>query len=160
MILSNYKTFLDKLFQKLNEKGIDVSNYELDHLGYISPFGEEYDKVKQEVLEIADLDHESEVGQWLVSAYKLKTPLIYKNYKIHAIELITPKDGSKVKSGFEHVEFVLNESFDSLIAKYPNLNWDISKIKRKEYSMLKLKLSDDMQVKFPRKSVLRKSKKS
>jgi predicted metalloenzyme YecM len=155
MIHKDYKPFLDKLFQKLDELKVDVSDLKLDHIAYKATLGEEYDQMKLKFLEIADMDHEFEVGKWLVSTYKLKIPLIYKNYKIPAIELIAPKDGSKVKSGLEHVEFVLNESFDSLMKKYPNLDWDTSNVEREEYSMLKLKLGDDMQVKFPKESVLR-----
>jgi len=156
MILSDYKNFLDRILSKIHELKINISDLEFDHIGYTASSDENYDKIKDEFLKIANLDHEFKVGGRRVSAYKLKTPLIYKDYKIQAIELVAPKGKEIVKSGLEHVEFILDESFDTFLRKYPDLDWDTSNIDRKEYSMLKLKLDNDMQIKFPRESVLRK----
>jgi len=52
MILDNYKNFLDLLLQRIQEKGIDISKYNLDHIAYQAESNENYDRLKPQFLEI------------------------------------------------------------------------------------------------------------
>lgn len=133
---------------------IDVTGLVLDHIAYKASSDKEYDKLKPEFMEMGELVREVLVGGRRVGVFKLKKPLVYKKYRIPAVELIGPMEGEKVVSGLEHAEFVLKESFESFMKKYPDLNWDTSSINRDKYCMLKLKLREGMQVKFPEKSIL------
>ncbi|MCB0583264.1 MAG: VOC family protein [Phaeodactylibacter sp.] len=45
-ILGNPSFFLDRLFNALQEEGVDVSNYELDHLCYRVESLERYEELK------------------------------------------------------------------------------------------------------------------
>ena len=78
----------------------------------------------------------------------------YKGQTFEAIELIEPKEGQNPKSGLEHAEFLLPVSLEEYIQKYPDINWNTDAINREEFPMLILRLSEDMQVKFPRHSIL------
>lgn len=154
MIIDNYKEFLDKLFQKLSELGIDVSGFELDHISYQASSNEDYDKLKPEFMKLGEVVAEDLVGGRRVAIIKLKDTLLYKNYSISAVELIAPKEEQVCESMLEHVEFVIGESFESFMAKYPGLPWDTSATNQKTYSMLKLLLYDNVRVKFHHMNIL------
>ncbi|MBN2016295.1 VOC family protein [Candidatus Dojkabacteria bacterium] len=154
MILSDYKNFLDKLFSELNSLEIDVSDFKLDHIAYKVASDEEYDDLKPQFMKIGKEVREVIVGGRRVGVFKLHKELPYKQYRISAVELIAPEKGERVVSGFEHAEFVIDESFKSFMDRYPDLAWNTSALSRDKYQMLKLKLDGGMQVKFPRKSIL------
>ena len=155
MFLSNYKEFLNKFLQKINDLGIDVSKYDLDHLGYQASSNEEYDQIKPEVIEIADLMSENIVGGRRVGVFKLHEPLRYKHYVIEAFELIAPKAGQICPSGLDHAEFVIDQKFNEFMARYPEINWDISAVNQPVFPMVKLNFGDNMTAKFHYEPVLK-----
>lgn len=154
MILDNYIEFLDKLIADIADQKIDVSSFELDHLGYQCSSDEDYDSLKIEVQKNAKLISENVVGGRRVGIFELNTSFEYKNWKIPAVEIIAPKNDQECLSALEHVEFVINTDFDSFIKKYPNLNWDLTAINQPVFPMVKLKLSKNTQVKFHLQPVL------
>lgn len=154
MILEGYNEFLDKLFLKLEEIGIDVSEYEMDHMAYQASSDEDYDRLKPEFLKIGEIISENIVGGRRVGVFKLKNQLTYKDYKISAIELLAPQQGQKCLSAFQHAEFVIDESFESFIKRHPGVSWDINSINRDLYPRLKLQLSEGVTVKFHLMSIL------
>lgn len=154
MILDNYKEFLDELIKNINEKGIDLSNLYLDHIGYQASSNQDYDNLKSEFDKIGKLISEEIVGGRCVGVYKFNSPLIYNGKEIPAIELVAPKEGQVCPSALEHCEFVLDTDFETFVKKYPNVNFDTSKISQPTFPMVTLKLSDTTQVKFHLKPVL------
>lgn len=144
----NFTSFLDKFFEKLSKTGVDISEFELDHLGYQCSSDEDYDKLKQTFSDMGEMLDENIVGGRKVGLFKLNSPILYKDYVIPAIELIAPKVGQECPSALEHAEFVINEKFDTFMAKYPSINWDTSGVSQPMFPMVKLKLDDHMQVKF------------
>lgn len=160
MILTNYESFLDKFFSKIQEFGIDVSNLELDHIAYQSSSDADYDKLKPEFDQIGKQMSENIVGGRRVGIYKLNTPIQYKERSIPAIEIIAPKTGQVCASALEHAEFVIKEDFESFMKKYPNLPWDTSKVNQPTFPMITLKLDEGIQVKFHYEPVLEIVKKS
>lgn len=150
-----YEKFLNKLLLKIKEIGIDVSSFEMDHIAYKTSSEEEYFKLKPEFLEIGKLAKESVVRGRRVGIFALHEPWTYSQYTVIAIELIAPMRGEVVESGWEHVEFVLNESYESFMKRYPDFDWDTSVMKAASFSMIKLKLDDSMQIKFHQKDILK-----
>jgi len=148
MIKLDQTTFLNFFFQKLNEVGIDISQYEMDHLGYQASSNEDYDQLKQELQKEGDFLDENLVGGRRVGLFMLKQPLFYKNYSITALELIAPKEEQVCPSALEHAEFIIDEDFESFTQKYPHLAWDKSKMNQPMFPMVSLKLDDNIQVKF------------
>ena len=136
MILHNINSFLDDIFNKIQDKQIDVLDLYLDHLGYQSSSNEDYDLLKPQFLEIADEKSEAIVGNRRVGIFKLKIPIIYQGRIIPAIELIAPKENQICPSGWEHVEFVINEEFNKFNKKYSNLSWDTSKTNQPDFPMI------------------------
>jgi predicted metalloenzyme YecM len=154
MILDNYQQFLKAITTKLAELKIEVGNYELDHIGYQASSNADYDMLLAELDSIATRAAEVLVGGRRVSIYKLNQQLQFENYKISALEIVAPKDGQIVASSLEHVEFVINEDFTEFMAKYPQIKWDTSAIAQDNFPMVKLKLDDNLQVKFHKTNVL------
>ena len=148
MVLDSYITFVEDILKRIHDFGIDVSDLNMDHIGYQASSNEDYDNLKAEFNKIGELVSEKIVGGRRVGIYKLKNPLKYKQYLNEAIELVAPKEGQVCLSGLEHVEFILKETFDSFMKKYPNISWDTSKTNQPMFPMIKLKLSDATQVKF------------
>lgn len=158
MILDNWQSFIEKFLQKIKEVGIDASNLDMDHLAYQASSQEDYDRVKKEMSESHEFVDENLVGGRRVSQFKLKEPLRHGNYEIIALELIAPKEGQACPSALEHAEFVV-ENLQDFMKQYPNLNWDTSALNQPNFPLLKLRLSDEMQVKFHIEDILETARK-
>lgn len=154
-ILNNCGRFLDELIQKINELGIDVFGYELDHIGYQASSDEDYDRLKPEFREIGELVYEDIVGGRRVGIFNLERKLKYRNYAVSAIELVAPKAGEVCPSALEHAEFVIPEDFETFMKKYPTVAWDTGAIDQAVFPLIKLKLTDHTQVKFHKTNVLK-----
>ncbi len=147
-MFSNLEIFLDKFMGNLKEAGVDVSGLSMDHVGYKTNSLKEYEQIMPRMKKTGKLVKENTVRDRKVAFFKLDHPIIYKQYTIPAAELIAPKEGETVRFGWEHAELVIPESFESFMAKYPKLTWDTSVMNSDLFSMVKLKLGDNMQAKF------------
>lgn len=147
MILDNYENFIQKILDKLNEAGVDVSSLNMDHIGYQASSDSDYDKLKAEFDSIGERISEKIVRGRRVGIYKLNKPLRFRQYVNTAIELIAPKAGQICPSALEHVEFVI-DGFKNFMKKYPDIQWDTSAISQPDFPMIKLKLDNNLQVKF------------
>ena len=123
-ILGSVSPFLDHLFQQLAADGIDVSSYELDHLCYRVDTLERYQKLKTELCAIGSLLTTSMIAGRPISTFKLFQPLQYQERRIWCVELPAPKAGSPYPEGFEHIEFVIDQTFDIFMARYPQLTFN------------------------------------
>lgn len=122
-ILGPITPFLDRIFQFLDQDGIDVSLYELDHVCYRVETKEEYERLKTQLQPLGELLTESLIGGRLIATFKLFEPIRYKKRKIWCLELPSPKAGSPYKEGYEHVEFVIDKPFDDFMSLYPALTF-------------------------------------
>lgn len=118
--------FLDKIFDNLQKDNIDVSNYELDHICYRVSSVENYNFLKENIDSFWFLLSEEVVSWRPIATIKLFSPILYKNRQISVLEIPSPKVWSDYEDGFQHVEFVINETFDDFINKYQNINFDYS----------------------------------
>jgi predicted metalloenzyme YecM len=120
--------FLERIFINLENTGIDVRDYRLDHVCYRVSSLEEYTGVKAALEQIARLLHETEIGGRSISTFKLYEPIEYKTRVISCIELPAPKTGKLTVTGWEHVEFVIDKSFEEFMKSYPRVHFDTSGI--------------------------------
>jgi predicted metalloenzyme YecM len=158
MILSNYKNFIDETIQKIKNLGIDTSDLTIDHLGYQAASDKDYEEKKNELKGLGKIKHDVQVGEVKVAIFQLNTPLKYENQFINAIEIVSPKSEQIEETRWEHIEFVLKETLESFVNKYPNLNWNLEKIDREIFPMASLKLDEKTRVKFPKRPVLEEVK--
>lgn len=150
MITSNIQNFLNEFFKELDSTGIDYSKFVIDHIGYQCDSGEDYDSKKIELEESADLLNEHIFKERRIGIFKFKNPIEYNDSSIQLLELIEPEPGKSEFSHWEHVEFIVLHEIDELVHTYPDLGWDESALHRDKFPMLKLRLTDSIQVKFPR----------
>jgi predicted metalloenzyme YecM len=154
-MIINHTIFLDKLNDYVNRLGIDISNATLDHIAYYTTSSENYDQTKLEFEKFSKLVKEPLVNERRVGVFKFHKPIEYNHQNIKAIELIEPRKNQVIKvAGLEHAEYILPVDLEEFVNNYPDINWDTSRINREQFPMLKLRLSDSMQIKFPRYPIL------
>ncbi|MBC7475055.1 MAG: VOC family protein [Candidatus Sericytochromatia bacterium] len=147
-IIGNVKEFLDQLFMQIKILGIDITPFELDHICYRTSSEEEYQTKKLLILNYAKLLVESDVNGRLISTFKLNSSIRYNDRQIFLLELPAPKKGISYKSGLEHIELVIQDNFDIFMKKYPKIEWNIESINKKLNPEIKIKLENDLSVKF------------
>ncbi len=150
MQIDSYKKFLKAFLSEVKNTGISLDELDLDHLGYQTSSSQDYDNVKAEILKIATLGKETVLDDRRIGIFILNKFLNYEDYSISIVEVIEPKKGELKTSHWEHVEFTYKGDIEKLIESYPDLNWDESSLHRDRFPMLKLKLTKEFQVKFPR----------
>jgi predicted metalloenzyme YecM len=153
-VISDYKVFLDKFFEKLEEGAFDVEGLKLDHIAYYTSSGEEYDQLKPEFEKLGNFVHEAIINDRRVGVIKLYEPITYKKYEIEAVELIEPRKDEVHASGWEHAEFVTAEDYNSILHKYHNVKWETGSMDRPIYSHVTAVLETDMKLKFHHRSIL------
>jgi adenylate cyclase class 2 len=142
-----FDSFMSGLFRQLNELDIEFKKYPIDHICYRVNSAQEYEEFKTKFGYIGDLLIESEVGGRNIATYKLYKPLKYKNYSIELVELPSPKPGKDYKTGLEHAEFVIDQSFEDFAAT-TSLEFDWKGTHKEINPELRLKLEDNLSVKF------------
>jgi predicted metalloenzyme YecM len=141
-IISDPIIFLEKLFSMIDESGMNVDSYFLDHICYRVGTESEYSAKKAELLNLGTLLIESMVNGRMISTFKLHSPIIYKNRVIDVLELPAPKPGKTYESGLEHVEFVATHPLSEFLAKYPELDFEIFGINKALNADITLKLGE------------------
>ncbi len=122
-ILGPITLFLDRIFQVLDQDGIDVSQYELDHICYRVETEEQYESLKTQLQPLGELLTESQIGGRPIATFKLFQPIKYHEREIWCLELPSPKEGSPYSEGFEHAEFVIDKPFEEFMSLYPSLTF-------------------------------------
>lgn len=129
-VLWNTDSFFQGIFQVLEELSIDVSKYQLDHLCYRVETAERYYELKELFLTEWQLLTENEINGRPICSFKLKNPIIYEGREVSVLELPYPKDGSPYQEWLEHVEFVIDKSFEDFMNRYPHISFDTKAIKK------------------------------
>ena len=146
--MQDYTKFLDTFFEEINKAGIDISGLTLDHIAHQASSSEDYDKVREEFSKLGAMVSEEVVGGRRVCVFDLHSPLKYKDYTIQALELVEPKPDQVFESAFQHAELIYEGSFEGLIQKYPNIDWDKTSMNRDEFAHLKLNFDNGLTLKF------------
>lgn len=137
-MFEQYEAFLDHVFADIEKMGIDVSHFDLDHIAYTANSGEEYNKLKEEMLLTGQLVGEDIIGGRRVSVVKLNQELKYRTRHIPGFELIEPAEGKPTLSRLDHIEFVVPTGLTNLKSQYPLVPWNTESMDRPEYPHLKV----------------------
>ena len=119
-------SFLHRLFAALENDGIHVDPFVLDHLCYRVEDHARYTSTKATLLQRGVLLGEHLIGGRPIATFRMHTPFLFRDRMIDVIELPAPKSGSPYAEGFEHAEFVVHEDPVHFAARYPQLAWDSS----------------------------------
>ncbi len=154
MILDNYQKFIDEIYNRVANLGIDIESLKIDHLGYQAESPKDYNDQVSLISTCTTKISENIVGGRKVGVFQLQNHLEYQNQTFNIIEIFEPREGQIVKSAWEHIEFLVESTLEEFMNKYPNITWDISALDREEFPMLILLLGDGWRAKFPRRGVL------
>jgi predicted metalloenzyme YecM len=156
-IMNDVKDFLKELYSQVKTAGIDVAELKIDHIAYSTASSEEYEKLKPFYLAKGQLVQEALISDRRVAIIKLNQPISFENQLIDVMELIEPIKNQKAITGWEHAEFLV-DNYDTLLNKYPKLNWNTSHKNRENFSRIKLTLPSGLEVKFLDTPVLESAK--
>jgi len=134
--------FLDKIFHTLKSNSIDIDGLEIDHICYRTSSPENYQDIKKVFAKLGECLIESNVGGRPIATYKLNEPIIYKGRTIPLVEVPAPKNGKARAEGYEHIEVVIDTSFEEIMKKYPHSNFDQKGLSKKINPELVIKFSD------------------
>ena len=129
--------------QQINEiatvAGIDLSQFEIDHLAVRMNSVEKAEQWRAMLLEQGELLKESEVNGRSIALLTLHQPLIFLNQQVDVIELPFPKGKTYPQEGWEHIEivvpFLANESIEAWVERL------MTQFQLEQNSALKIKVS-------------------
>ena len=125
---TDFKAFMNDILNFAQEANLDASNLEIDHAALRFKKAEDVDLLLSELKDLSNILSQAVVNGRKIYILKLNKPLVFKNYSIPCLELPYPsKDHDYPKDGWEHVEFVIqNSNPDTLQADFksifPNFN--------------------------------------
>lgn len=147
-LLGDYSTFLTRILQKVEDEGFDLNDFvQIDHICFRTSSLENYAKKKDELQSIAKLLGETEVNGRPICTFRLQKPIVHDRWRIDAIELPAPKEGSNYRDRLEHIEFVLYDDIPTFLAKYSDKSFNLKSADRGINPEVALQLGED-QVKF------------
>lgn len=118
-IVGDHQAFLKNITTEIAEAGFDFADFaQMDHMCYRVSSYEAYEQKKQELQAAATLLGETQVNGRPISTFRLKQPVRYKQWRVDAIELPAPKEGTSPREGLEHVEFVLFDDLQDFLHKH------------------------------------------
>lgn len=145
-ILTKAAVFLDTVFANLPSELQHDELPSIDHLCYRVTSTERYSQLKHELAKTEILEDESEVNGRPICIFRLREPIVYRQYVIDALELPAPST-KPYAEGFEHLEFVISD-IEAFLVTHPTLAFDTKGLSRKTNRDLSLKLTSTTSVKF------------
>jgi len=112
------KRFIKNIQQEIENLNLDLSKAFPDHLCYRVATMDEYRLFQVKLSQIGQLIIEANVNGRPISTYRLHESLTYNQHEIDIIELPAPKQGTQHETGYEHIEFVIAESFQTFINRH------------------------------------------
>lgn len=122
-------------------------HWEIDHVCYRTKSLEDYVKTKNSFSKIGYLLGETCIGGRPIACFELHSPVMTSQGLVSLVEVPAPKPGRKSDSGYEHLEVVIDRTFEALMIKFPNLSWDTRAISKGFNNEIEAKFSD-FNVKF------------
>lgn len=118
-IIGNHEEFLDDILARTEAEGMEFTDFsQIDHMCYRTTSLQNYTEKKTELSEVARLLGETTINGRPISTFRLHEPVHHGTWRIDAIELPAPKDGSAYAEGLEHIEFVLYDDIPTFLKKY------------------------------------------
>lgn len=126
--MHNFKHFIETSHGEISS--MLEKHWEVDHACFRTQTTSEYEELKVVFSVSFNLLIESMVGGRPISTYKLSQPMRVNELFVDLIELPAPKPGKSYPKGYEHLEVVIDISFEELMKKYPSLDWNTSGMKK------------------------------
>ncbi len=117
-IIGDYREFFDVLEHGLEDMSVDVSGYNISHLGYKASSIQEYKEVNAALSGYAKATVENVHNGRPIAKILLKEPLILGEDKtVDLLEIMPPKSTPNRVDGLEHIGFVVGKRLDDFKAR-------------------------------------------
>lgn len=128
--MHNFSKFIETSLLEVSSVFEIKKHWEIDHVCFRTHTLEEYEEYKLIFSHSFNLLTETIIGQRPISTYKLTKPMRVSDQFVDLIELPAPKSGKPYTKGYEHLEIVIDISFEELMAKYPSVTWKTSGVNK------------------------------
>lgn len=130
-ILPSPLPFLQRLFVEMQDVKADFSDLTIDHICYRVETEERYLELKEKLSSFGEILTEKPISGRPIATFRLNEPFIFQNQKIYLLELPAPKTGRFYAEDWEHIEMVIESSFQDFIAQNAHLDFDTKAITKK-----------------------------
>ncbi len=145
--------FLENIFESAGQNNIEINELFLDHICYRVETLKEFQEARLNLSKIGSILIESIVGGRKITTFKLHNGISFLGRDVFIIELPEPKRGSYYKTGFEHAEFVISESFKNFANKYSHVEFDWNGAGKDHNPELRIRFNNGLSIKFHHKSL-------
>lgn len=114
--------FLESALKELSP--LLEKHWEIDHTCFRTRSLEHYEETKKVFAAQGKLLVEAPVSGRPIATYELSQGINCSHGVVNLVEVPAPKPGRAVDEGYEHLEVVIDCSFEELMQKNPALNWD------------------------------------
>jgi predicted metalloenzyme YecM len=152
-IINSVPAFVEKILNELTAIGFQLNDKLIDHVCFRVQTEEEYRFYKNDFSKFGELLSEASISGRPICTFKLFEAIKVGNRLIPCIEIPAPKSSRVYKTGLEHLEIVIDESFESFSSKFPNQKWDWAGAHKEKNPELALLLSDSKSAKFHHQSL-------
>ena len=142
------EAFVPRLLDLTKRAGIDVSEYLMDHVCYRVAEMSRYEALAHAWGLYAAKMHTSHVNGRPITVFVLQNPIVIAGRIIRVVELPAPKQLSLYPEGWEHAEFVIDESFVHFMARYRTHDFDTKSLRKELNPELGYKLPEGLRIKF------------
>lgn len=133
--------FLAGLRAELDDRGVHwPDHWDVDHLCYRVESESSYLEMKALLAGLGALLAESEVNGRLIATYRLHRPLEQGDWRVDLVELPAPKPFKITAEGFEHIEVVADEPFETTQRRWLDSDFDHGGLKKILNAELELRL--------------------
>lgn len=154
MNVSDTTQFLDSFLKEVRSAGLDFEQCQLDHIAYQASSKQDYEAQKLHMQSCGTELSEVILSNRRVVVYSLTQPISHEHFTIPAYEILEPKENQVCDSGLQHAEFVISDTFEEILEKYPHLDWDTSGMIRERFPILKLHFSSGISLKLHHHSIV------
>ena len=137
---AEFTSFSERVFSELKSNEIDYSNFVIDHVCYRVESDQQYQQYVEIFELLGELLGKAEIAGREISTFKLHKALNYGDRSIDVVELPMPKAKKFYSKGFEHFEFVLDQSFDDFVSSRPQIEFDLSGVEKTHNPEIRQKL--------------------
>jgi predicted metalloenzyme YecM len=148
-IIGNYEEFIKDIISEVKGSGFDLVDFvQLDVLCYQASSLEEYENKKASLNKIGALLSEVQMSGRPICTVRLRNPILTQDWRIDVVEVVAPKTNDDKLTGLEHIQFVLFDSLQTFMERYPTKQFDIRAVERGINPMITFKFEGGRKVKF------------
>lgn len=140
-VIGDYRGFIETIIQHTLRVGIDIHEFQIDHIAYRTDSLEMYEQIKGQLNEHGQMVSENVFGGRPISVFALSEELSHKGIAVPKLELMAPKEDNTFPNGLQHLEFFV-PSLHEFVKQYPKADFETKDIDRDPFPEVVLKFAD------------------